>query len=141
MRYFMKTTVLTNCILSEESVQDFANTEEAMNILDSSEASGGTWSAGGCLIFAKAMKEAFGAEIYCIQKGGIPQHYISKLPDGSFVDAFYQNFDLEEWQKSEHISNCSIEKYDGDESEDIPDDAEAVSKLVEKFRSLKLSAK
>jgi RNA:NAD 2'-phosphotransferase (TPT1/KptA family)/8-oxo-dGTP pyrophosphatase MutT (NUDIX family) len=68
------------------AVQKFCASNESYAILDSSRASGGTWSAGGCYILAEAVQKEFGGELYAVVADEAVQHIVVKY-GGLFIDA------------------------------------------------------
>lgn len=65
------------------------DSDDAYAVLDSlPEVSGSTWTAGACLVLARALVEVMPEGRICtlVNGSGSPEHYCVRLPDGRFLD-------------------------------------------------------
>jgi hypothetical protein len=87
-------------------------TGEAYEILDATEAQGGTWCAGGCAILAHALQMLYGYDVWIIYDHDNRQidHFAAKTPKNTFVDCDGEQLDiLRNFRKKEHYMNPGIQ--------------------------------
>ncbi len=127
---------------SKKSIRTIIDSDEAYAILDSTEANGSTWCAGGCAILAFALNIAFGLPIYVIYNYTTDQidHFGVKNQNNTYIDCdgeqreWLRNFRRKEYYMNEN-HKLGILPYSKDlKINDIVIDMEASKKLVNLFK-------
>jgi uncharacterized protein YeaC (DUF1315 family) len=113
--------------ISSKNLKKALSTPEAYAILDDAIGSG-TWSAGGCLLLAKALKILFPDGIILTlfghtkeQKEAIPQHVVLSL-NGKLIDAdgiSTHDQMIKRWEKLEGVTVTKIDKYKDNQDADF----------------------
>lgn len=127
---------------NKKSVRAILDTDAAYEILDSTEADGSTWCAGGCAILAYALNIAYGYPIYVIYDYDYKQidHFGVRTPNGAYIDCdglqhdWLKNFKRKELYQTPN-KKIGILPYSKDlRMTDIVIDMEASKKLAELFK-------
>ncbi len=127
--------------IDKNYINNILTSEIAYDILDSSNANGGTWCAGGCAILAFALNITYGFPVYVIYNKTLNQieHFGVKTPDNTYIDC---NGEQREWirnfKRREFYMHPEYEliilPYDNNlNNKHIPIDMSASKKLVELF--------
>ncbi|MEK6828580.1 MAG: GNAT family N-acetyltransferase [Nanoarchaeota archaeon] len=141
----LEESLLKESKLDSKKIKNVIRTDYALlDILDSTEASGSDWAAGGCWILADALSEYYGAPLYVVYNNEMNriEHFMIKIGNmymdsdglrgGSQVIKTMQ----EEGVYVKDINNLMILPYSSDMNNDvIVRDIAASKKLVDLFKS------
>jgi len=127
---------------SRKSMRAILNTDTAYAILDSTEANGSTWCAGGCAILAYALNIAYDYPIYVIYNYTDNQieHFGVKTPNNTFIDCdgeqreWIRNFQRKEFYTKPTKILKIIQYFKDMKTPDIVIDMEASKKLAVLFK-------
>lgn len=126
-----------NEMQNKDNLLDILNSNEAYEILDSSDANNSTWCAGGCAILAFALNILYKYPVYVVYdyENNQIDHFLVKTPNNTYIDCDGEESNkLEQYKKREGLEskNLKIIRYSNDlRNTAIPIDMEASQKLAD----------